>query len=129
MQSEGWDGWFENFDWKQYIEGDDEAERFFQMEQKLMNNRAPMTLKQRLEFRKFKMLKLMVMYLQQIPLFGKFCFYGCYCFPNLGSDFTVGKGKPVDEVDQKCRDFSSCYKLGCFFCSRSENLPLVFFSC
>ena len=62
-----------------------------------MNNRAPMTLKQRLEFRKFKMLKLMVMYLQQIPLFGKFCFYGCYCFPNLGSDFTVGKGKPVDE--------------------------------
>ena len=67
-----------------------------------MNNRAPMTLKQRLEFRKFKMLKLMVMYLQQIPLFGKFCFYGCYCFPNLGSDFTVGKGKPVDEgIDLK----------------------------
>ena len=50
------------------------------------------------------------MYLQQIPLFGKFCFYGCYCFPNLGSDFTVGKGKPVDDVDMKCRDFSSCYK-------------------
>ena len=80
------------------------------MEQRLMNNRAPMTLKQRLEFRKFKMLKLMVMYLQQIPLFGKFCFYGCYCFPNLGSDFTVGKGKPVDEgkwFEKKLRVISS----------------------
>ena len=72
--------------------------------------RNQMTLKQRLEFRKFKMLKLMVMYLQQIPLFGKYCFYGCYCFPNMGQDFTVGKGKPMDEVDAKCRDFSSCYK-------------------
>ena len=69
--------------------------------------RNQMTLKQRLEFRKFKMLKLMVMYLQQIPLFGKYCFYGCYCFPNMGQDFTVGKGKPMDEVDSKCRDFSS----------------------
>ena len=92
--------------------GDDEAERFFKMERQLMDRtqRNQMTLKQRLEFRKFKMLKLMVMYLQQIPLFGKYCFYGCYCFPNMGQDFTVGKGKPMDEVDAKCRDFSSCYK-------------------
>ena len=93
-------------------QGDDEAERFFKMERQLMDRtqRNQMTLKQRLEFRKFKMLKLMVMYLQQIPLFGKYCFYGCYCFPNMGQDFTVGKGKPMDEVDSKCRDFSSCYK-------------------
>jgi len=91
------------------IKGDDEAERFFKMERQLMDRtqRNQMTLKQRLEFRKFKMLKLMVMYLQQIPLFGKYCFYGCYCFPNMGQDFTVGKGKPMDEVDSKCRDFSS----------------------
>ena len=105
MQSEGWDGWFENFDWKQYIEGDDEAERFFQMEQRLMNNRAPMTLKQRLEFRKFKMLKLMVMYLQQIPLFGKFCFYGCYCFAKGPKNLLVdaGNGKPLDNADNACK--------------------------
>ena len=91
------------------VQGDDEAERFFKMERQLMDRtqRNQMTLKQRLEFRKFKMLKLMVMYLQQIPLFGKYCFYGCYCFPNMGQDFTVGKGKPMDEVDSKCRDFSS----------------------
>jgi len=104
---DGWDGWFQNFNWTQYIDGDDIAEEFFNRPNML---RSPMTLKERLEYRKFKMLKLMVMYLQSIPLFGKFCYYGCYCFPNVGQDFTVGKGKPVDEVDKKCRDFSNCYK-------------------
>lgn len=104
---DGWDGWFQNFNWTQYIDGDDIAEEFFSRPGKL---RAPMTLKERLEYRKFKMLKLMVMYLQQIPLFGKYCYYGCYCFPNVGKDFTVGKGQPIDEVDKKCRDFSNCYK-------------------
>jgi len=84
---DGWDGWFENFEWQKYIEGDDEAERFFRMEQRLMNNRSPMTLKQRLEFRKFKMLKLMVMYLQQIPLFGKF---GFWCKSEKYSDMLPG---------------------------------------
>jgi len=52
------------------VQGDDEAERFFKMERQLMDRtqRNQMTLKQRLEFRKFKMLKLMVMYLQQMAV-------------------------------------------------------------
>jgi hypothetical protein len=26
---DGWDGWFQNFNWTQYIDGDDIAEEFF----------------------------------------------------------------------------------------------------
>ena len=26
---DGWDGWFQNFNWTQYIDGDDVAEEFF----------------------------------------------------------------------------------------------------
>lgn len=104
---DGWDGWFQNFNWTQYIAGDDVAEEFFRRPAMVRNG---MSLQERLEYRKFKTLKLMIMYLQTLPLFGKFCYYGCYCFPNVGEDFTVGRGTPVDEVDKKCRDFSSCYK-------------------
>ena len=55
--------------------------------------------------RKFKLMKNMIVYLQRIPLFGKFCFYGCYCFAKGPKELLIdaGNGKPMDNADNACR--------------------------
>merc|ERR1719238_904199 len=55
--------------------------------------------------RKFKLMKNMIVYLQRIPLFGKFCFYGCYCFAKGPKELLIdaGNGKPMDGADNACR--------------------------
>ena len=55
--------------------------------------------------RKFKLMKNMIVYLQKVPLFGKYCFYGCYCFSKGPKNLLVdaGNGKPLDGPDNSCR--------------------------
>ena len=37
--------------------------------------------------------------------FDRFCFYGCYCLPDAAvHDASPGSGKPVDEIDNACKD-------------------------
>merc|ERR1719337_795565 len=61
--------------------------------------------------RKFKLMKNMIVYLQRIPLFGKFCFYGCYCFAKGPKQLLidVGNGKPMDGADNACRHHLQCH--------------------
>lgn len=44
--------------------------------------------------------------------FGRYCFYGCHCLPDAEHLQTGPKpgGKPVDEIDETCRQFGTCYK-------------------
>jgi len=53
----------------------------------------------------------MIMYLQRVPFFGQYWYYGCWCAPE-GFLKTVGNGygKPVDAIDRSCRDMSECYE-------------------
>lgn len=53
----------------------------------------------------------MIMYMQRVPFFGQYWYYGCWCAPE-GFLKTVGTGygKPVDAIDRSCRDMSECYE-------------------
>lgn len=53
----------------------------------------------------------MIVYLQMIPIFGKFCFYGCYCFAKAPFNLkdNAGNGKPMDQADNACRKHSRCH--------------------
>ena len=62
---------------------------------------------------KFITVKLMIMFFQSSPQFGKFNHYGCWCFPdgtNDLSNYISGFGEPVDEIDKTCKRMSQCYK-------------------
>ena len=51
--------------------------------------------------RKFRHLKILVLWLQEKPRFGNYCYYGCHCMPegahHLGGS---GYGEPVDLIDR-----------------------------
>ena len=59
----------------------------------------------------------MIVYLQRIPLFGKFCFYGCYCFAQGPFRLleNAGNGQPVDKPDNACRAHNRCH-----YCARED---------
>jgi hypothetical protein len=60
--------------------------------------------------RKLKQLKVLILWLQPEHRFARYCFYGCWCLPdNDHKLFTVGYGKPVDNVDASCKRQSQCY--------------------
>jgi hypothetical protein len=87
---------------------DDEIFRGFEDEFAFMESdvgRADFTEEEKNLIRKFKLMKNMIVYLQRIPLFGKFCFYGCYCFAKGPRELLVdaGNGKPMDGADNACR--------------------------
>lgn len=43
--------------------------------------------------------------------FDRFCFYGCYCLPDAAiHDASPGVGKPVDEIDNACKELKMCYQ-------------------
>jgi len=46
-----------------------------------------------------------------IPIFGKFCFYGCYCFAKAPFNLkdSAGNGKPMDTADNACRKHARCH--------------------
>lgn len=63
------------------------------------------------QLRKFRQLKIAVLWLQKEQKFGRYCYYGCYCLPEGSHNIASGGyGKPLDEIDQACADFKQCYK-------------------
>ena len=73
---------FQNFK----IDGEeDELERF------IMNIMAddPRTLSLE-QTRKFRNLKILVLWLQKEQKFGRYCFYGCYCLPEGSHNIAAG---------------------------------------
>ncbi|CAG5079560.1 Oidioi.mRNA.OKI2018_I69.PAR.g9282.t1.cds [Oikopleura dioica] len=43
--------------------------------------------------------------------FDRFCFYGCYCLPDKSvHDDSPGLGKPVDVIDNSCKELKQCYQ-------------------
>lgn len=63
------------------------------------------------EVRKFRQLKIVVLFLQKEQKFGRYCYYGCYCLPEGSHNIAAGGyGKPLDPIDQACFDFKNCYK-------------------
>lgn len=60
--------------------------------------------------RKLKQLKVLILWLQPEHRFARYCFYGCWCLPDADHKlFTVGYGKPVDNIDGACKRQSQCY--------------------
>ena len=53
-------------------------------------------------------LKLVILFLQKERYLGKYCFYGCWCFPH-GTGEQGGYGAPVDNIDKSCREYTTCY--------------------
>jgi hypothetical protein len=53
----------------------------------------------------------MIMFLQKVPFFGQYWYYGCWCFPDgfLMKQDHHKKGKPVDKVDASCKAQAMCY--------------------
>jgi hypothetical protein len=64
------------------------------------------------QLRRFKNLKAMVMTLQpaEVTVFGRYCYYGCWCLPQGQHNLASGYGAPVDAVDAVCKEFALCYK-------------------
>jgi len=61
--------------------------------------------------RKFRQLKILVLWLQKQPRFGNYCYYGCYCLPEGAHDLSGGGyGEPVDMIDRTCKTFNQCYE-------------------
>ena len=41
--------------------------------------------------------------------FGRYCYYGCHCLPDKHHNEYKTFGKPVDEIDQQCKQMGICY--------------------
>jgi len=53
----------------------------------------------------------MIMYLQKVPFFGQYWYYGCWCAPEgFFNTAKQGYGKPVDPIDRSCQSMSYCYE-------------------
>ncbi|CBY12908.1 unnamed protein product [Oikopleura dioica] len=64
-----------------------------------------------IEVRKFRQLKIVVLWLQNEQLFGRYCYYGCFCLPEGSHNLAQGGyGKPQDNIDRSCKDFKQCYR-------------------
>ena len=102
---DGFEGSFQNFNSSAVIEEnkDDEIFREFEVLYSYVDSslgRKEYSDEQKAMIRKFKLVKNMIVYLQRIPLFGKFCFYGCYCFASGPFRLleNAGNGQPMDKV-------------------------------
>lgn len=63
-----------------------------------------------IQLRKFRQLKTMILFLQENPVFGKYCYYGCWCFIDGSDNMQSGYGQPRDNIDEACMAFSKCYR-------------------
>ena len=53
------------------------------------------------QVRKFRQLKIIVLYLQKSQQFGRYCYYGCYCLPEGSHNIAAGGyGRPKDAIDR-----------------------------
>jgi hypothetical protein len=113
---DGYEGTFEGFNVTQMLDENKEDEIFQEFETLFQTvesglGRNSYSEEQKMSIRKFKLLKNMIVYLQMIPIFGKFCFYGCYCFAKAPFNLKdpAGNGKPMDNADNACRKHSRCH--------------------
>lgn len=60
--------------------------------------------------RKFKHVAGLIMFLQAVPILGKYVYYGCYCFADAQYELDAGHGKPQDPIDSACKRFHQCYR-------------------
>jgi len=60
--------------------------------------------------RKFKHVAGLIMFLQTVPILGKYIYYGCYCFADAQMNLDAGHGKPQDPIDSACKRFHQCYR-------------------
>jgi len=61
--------------------------------------------------RKFKHLKLIILWLQKQQEFGRYCYYGCHCLPEGRHELGAKNwGVPVDPIDRTCKNFYHCYE-------------------
>jgi len=117
MVPEGYEGSFQGFNVTQMLDENKEDEIFQEFETLFQTvesglGRSQYSDEQKQSIRKFKLLKNMIVYLQMIPIFGKFCFYGCYCFAKAPFNLkeNAGNGKPMDAADNSCRKHSRCHQ-------------------
>lgn len=59
--------------------------------------------------KKFAQIKTVLLAYQKWQSFGKFDYYGCYCFTE-GMNLAYGRGSPVDEIDSACKRWFTCYQ-------------------
>ena len=59
--------------------------------------------------KKFAQMKTVMLAYQKWQSFGKFDYYGCYCFTE-GMNLANGRGSPVDELDSACKRWFTCYQ-------------------
>jgi len=63
-----------------------------------------------IEGRKLKNLKMLILWLQPEHRFARYCYYGCWCLPDLThADLTPRFGVPIDPIDGSCKKQSQCY--------------------
>lgn len=113
---EGYEGSFQGFNTTALVEANKEDDLFREFEDSFARMESPMgrsdfTEEEKSMIRKFKLMKNMIVYLQKVPLFGKYCFYGCYCFSKGPKNLLVdaGNGKPLDGPDNSCRHHLNCH--------------------
>jgi hypothetical protein len=113
---EGYEGSFQNFNTSALVDANKEDELFREFEDSFAHMNSPVgrsefTEEEKQMIRKFKLMKNMIVYLQKVPLFGKFCFYGCYCFAKGPKNLLVdaGNGKPLDNADNACKHHLNCH--------------------
>ena len=77
-----------------------------------------LTLFDKIHIMKYMQLKFTTLFLQKQKFLGKFCFYGCWCFPRAAGSEYSGYGVPVDNIDKSCREYTTCFN--CIY-----NLKLI----
>lgn len=58
---------------------------------------------------KYLQLKFVILFQQKNQFVGKYCFYGCWCFPQAAMFQWQGFGQPVDNIDRSCREYTTCF--------------------
>lgn len=60
--------------------------------------------------RKFKHVAGLILFLQKVPVLGKYINYGCNCFADAHLNLGTGLGRAIDPVDSACRRYKQCYE-------------------
>jgi hypothetical protein len=112
----GFNGKFEGFNQTKILEEQsadpifDAFEKLYQKSKIEGNN---FTEKERKSINKFKIVQNMVIYLQEMQIFGQYIFYGCHCFskgPKNLLEAVNPLAGPVDKADRACRSHSRCHQ-------------------
>ena len=107
------EGSFENFPVERILAENSDDDLFHAFEERYRNATSTSSTPENEleEVMKIKMVKNFIMYLQDVPRFGKYFNYGCHCFKDNGKDYLKNPtfGKPQDRSDQVCQDHQKCH--------------------